>query len=143
MRLTDPTNWRDVVIFDGQCRFCTAQVDRLRKWDRGNRLEFLSLHDPEVGRRFPDLTHEQLMAEMYVVDRSGRRHAGAEAVRYLSRRLPRLWLLAPVLHVPGMLPLWRWAYRQIARRRYRFAPAADCETGACRIPFENGKRTPT
>ena len=52
----------------------------------------MSLHDPLVGERFPDLTHEQLMEQMYVVDRAGRRHGGAGAIRYLSRRLPRLWV---------------------------------------------------
>ena len=94
----------DVVIYDGNCRICMRQVARLAWWDCQARLAYLSLHDPEVARRYPDLSHEMLMRDMYVVDQGGRRHRGAEAFRYLSRRLRRLWWLAPVLHIPFSMP---------------------------------------
>src|SRR4051812_21815292 len=74
-----------VVIYDGHCKFCTGQVQRLARWDRtGKRMAFISLHDPEVARRWPDLTHEMLMEQMYVVDPQGKRYAGAAAFRYLG-----------------------------------------------------------
>ncbi len=123
----------DVVIFDGHCQICTGQIRRLVRWDWGGRLAYLSLHDPEVARRWPDLTHDALMEEMYLIDRYGHRHPGALAVRYLSRRLPTLWWLAPILHLPGTLRLWQWLYRQIAQRRYRFGRVATCDDGACRL----------
>ncbi len=122
----------DIVIYDGQCRICTAQIKKLTWWDCQGKLSYLSLHDPEVQRRFPDLTHEQLMQEMVIVDRHGRRHPGAEAIRYLSRRLRRLWWLAPILHVPFSLPLWRWLYRQVAKRRYKFGKM-ECDGGTCSL----------
>ncbi|HQU44758.1 MAG: thiol-disulfide oxidoreductase [Planctomycetia bacterium 21-64-5] len=123
----------DVLIYDGHCRICIWQVRRLAWWDWGRRLAYLSLHDPQVGQRCADLTHDALMKEMYVVDRFGRRHAGAAAVRYLSRRLPTLWWLAPLLHIPGTLPLWNWLYQQVAKRRYRFGTLATCDDEACRL----------
>lgn len=123
----------DVVIYDGHCRICTGQIRRLARWDWGGRLYYLSLHDLRAAERYPDLSHEALMKELYVVDRSGRRHAGASAIRYLSRRLPALWWLAPILHLPGTLPLWSWLYRQIANRRYRFGKVADCDGGTCHL----------
>ena len=118
-----------VVIYDGDCRFCTGQVRRLSQWDTGGRLAYLSLHDTEVARRYPDLTREQLMEQMYVVDHSGQRHGGAAAFQYLTRILPRLWPLAPWMHLPFSLPLWQWIYRQIARRRYRIAGHPSCDNG--------------
>src|SRR5262245_8943422 len=96
----------DVVLFDGNCRICTAQIRKLSWGDCHGQLAYLSLHDPEAARRDPDLSHDMLMEQMYVVDRQGRRHGAAAAIRYLSRRLRRLWWLAPVLHIPGSLPLW-------------------------------------
>jgi predicted DCC family thiol-disulfide oxidoreductase YuxK len=122
----------DVVIYDGQCGFCRAQVDRLARWDGRGRLCFLSLHDPQVAERFPDLTHSQLMHQMYVVANNGRRYAGASAVRYLIRRLPRLWPLVPLVHFPLSLPIWQWLYRQIARRRDRLNPSYRCDD-ACGV----------
>lgn len=121
----------DTVLFDGQCRFCRGQVALLRRCDPTGRLRFVSLHDPTVAREFPELERDALLREMYVIDTAGRTRAGAEAVRYLSRRLPLLWPLAVPLHVPGSLPVWRWLYGLVARNRYRLA--GRCDEGTCHI----------
>jgi predicted DCC family thiol-disulfide oxidoreductase YuxK len=126
----------DVVIYDGHCKFCTGQVQNLARWDgSGRRLAFLSLHDPLVASCYPDLTYDQLLQEMYVIDRRGTRHAGADAFRYLTTRLPKLYVLAPLMHIPFSMPLWRWGYQQVAKRRYLLmGKTADaCENDACHI----------
>ena len=129
----DTLNDADVVIYDGECNFCRSSVASVRRFDCcGGRLSFISLHDPRVAERYPDLTYEAMMEQMYVVDQSGRRHGGADAVKYLSRRLPLLWIVAPILHIPGTANLWRWLYQQVARRRYRLA-GKSCENDACKI----------
>jgi predicted DCC family thiol-disulfide oxidoreductase YuxK len=120
----------DVVIWDGQCNFCRQQVMRLRSLDWSGRLSFLSLHDARVAERYPQLTYEQLMAEMWVVTPDGQKFGGADALRVLSRHLPTLWPLAPLLHLPLAMPLWRSVYGWIARRRYRLA-GKNCDSGSC------------
>jgi predicted DCC family thiol-disulfide oxidoreductase YuxK len=136
----------DLVIYDGHCQFCQTQVvrlarfDALDKWLGGSgRLSYISLHDPRVHERFPDLTHDDLMEQMYVVDGRGRRHGGADAIRYLSRRLRGLWPLAPILHLPLSASLWRWLYAQVARQRYRWNKP-DCAGGSCEIHFGGKKK---
>ena len=124
----------DVVIFDGHCKFCRGQVERLSRWDRGGRLAFVSLHDASVAEKYPDLTHEMLMDQMYIVDQQGNRYGGAAAFRYLTRRLPRLWVLAPILHIPFSLPLWQWGYRQVAKRRYKMGKV-ECTDDTCGVHF--------
>lgn len=123
---------QDVVLYDGECKFCTSQIAHLRRIDTRSRLRFVSLHDPSVVSQYPDLTYDQLMEQMWVIDSKGGRHGGAYAVRYLSRQLPILWLLAPMLHIPGLMPLWSWLYRQIANRRYRIA-GRNCDEGTCSL----------
>ena len=139
-RLPTPTErpGADVVIYDGHCKFCTGQVNRLARWDTRGRLAFLSLHDPQVAKDYPDLSYDRLMEEMAVVDRHGRGHWGAGAFRYLTTRLPRLYLLAPLMHIPFSMPLWRWGYRQVAKRRYWLAGKTGqaCEGDACRVHFK-------
>ena len=132
--LTDPdaSPGRDVVIFDGQCNFCRNAVERLAWLDQNQSLSFISLHDQRVSERYRDLSHDDLMEQMYVVDRQGDRHGGSDAVRYLSRRLRLLWPIMPILHLPGSAQIWRWLYRQVARRRYFFA-GKQCDTGTCKI----------
>ena len=126
----------DVVIYDGHCRICSAQIARLARWDRRHKLAFLSLHDSEVYQTYPDLTHDRLMEEMVVVDPQGNRHAGAAAFRYLSRVVPRLWPLALLMHIPGTLPVWQWMYRRLARLRYAFGRKNTCADDACEIHFK-------
>src|SRR4051794_41527868 len=91
----------DVVIYDGQCRICTTQVRKLPWWDCQKRLSYVSLHDPEVSRRWPDLSHDRMMQEMVIVDGNGGRRWGGEAIRYLSRPLRRVGGGAPFLHLSG------------------------------------------
>jgi predicted DCC family thiol-disulfide oxidoreductase YuxK len=113
----------DVVVYDGDCQFCRRQVERLNWLDRGKRLSFLTLQDPAIALLLPDLTHEQLMQEMVVVT--------------------TLWWLAPLLHIPGSLLLWSWAYRTIARNRYRWNKARgkdECSSGNCDLHFQSEKR---
>ncbi|QDV23794.1 thiol-disulfide oxidoreductase DCC family protein [Aureliella helgolandensis] len=132
----DPDDYpeRDVVIWDGKCNFCRSQVERLRWFDRGERLAYLSLHDPRVAERYPDMEHQQLMDQMWVVNSGGLRLGGADAGRYLSRVLPSLWWLAPLLHFPGSMPLWRWLYSKIANRRYKISGMqCDDDGGTCHL----------
>jgi predicted DCC family thiol-disulfide oxidoreductase YuxK len=122
---------RDVVLYDGQCRFCRGQMAILRRLDPTRRLQLTSLHDPSVARDFPELPQELLLEEMVTIDRRGRPRAGATAWRHVARQLPLLWPMAVPLHIPGSLPIWNWLYRLIARNRYRFA--GTCEEGTCRL----------
>ena len=132
--LPTPSHYPDaeVVIYDGHCQFCTQQVRRLHRWDGKNRLSFISLHDDQVADNYPVLIYEQLMQALYLIDKRENPHRGAAAIRIISRRLPRLWPLAILLHIPFTLPLWNWGYRQIAKRRYQL----NCDSGTCDTHFE-------
>lgn len=129
----------DVVLFDGKCVFCRAQVERLNRLDWRGQLAFLSLHDPLVKERWPFLTYDQLMKEMYVMRPSGKFHKGADSFRYLSRKLPSLWLAMPFLHIPFTLPILNYFYQMIASRRYKLMGKDECEGGTCSLHFDKKK----
>ena len=123
---------RDVVIWDGKCNFCRSQVERLRKLD-SDKLAYLSLHDPRTQQICPNLDQQALLEQMWVISTNGMQYGGADAGRYLSRKLPKLWWLMPIMHIPFTMPLWRYIYRVIANRRYRLA-GKDCdEDGTCHL----------
>ncbi len=119
---------KDVVLYDGQCNFCRSQINILRRLDGRNRLEFVSLHDPDVATSYPNLTYEQLMEQIWIVTPAGAQYGGAYAVKYLSVRLPILWPMAPLMHIPLSMPLWSFLYRQVAKNRYKIA-GRDCDDG--------------
>jgi len=124
----DEQNQKDVVLYDGQCNFCRSQIAILRRLDGRDRLEFVSLHRPDVVILYPNLTFEQLMKEMWLITPQGSQFGGAYAVRYLTRRLPMLWPVTPLMHIPFSMPLWCFLYRQVARFRYKIA-GKDCDEG--------------
>lgn len=124
----------DVVVYDGNCGFCRYQMNRLSRWDTGGRLSYVSLHAAEVYTRWPDLDPDQLLQEICVITRDGRRLFGAAAFKYLSTRLPKLWPLAVLMHIPFSMPLWRALYRGFARRRYRLSEKYPCTDNACHLP---------
>jgi len=123
---------RAVVLYDGMCRFCRSQIAILQRLDLARRLDFVSLHDPRVACDFPEIPFENLMREMYLIDRSGVAHGGADALRVVSRRLPLLWPLALFLHIPLSGPIWTWLYRIVARNRYRLGGKCD-DGGTCHL----------
>jgi predicted DCC family thiol-disulfide oxidoreductase YuxK len=130
---------RDIIIWDGKCNFCRSQVERLRRLDSG-KLAYLSLHDPRCQILCPQLTVEQLMEQLWVVTPSGEHYGGADAGRYLSRTLPKLWWLKPLLHIPFTMPCWRWLYRRIASRRYRIAGIQCEDGGTCELHHKGSKQ---
>ncbi len=133
-----PEVTQEFVLFDGECNFCRNQIGWLRWLDRAKRLQFLSLHDSKVATDFPDLSYEQLMEQIWLVNRQGLRVGGADAIRYLAIRIPLLFPLVPFFYFPGSMPLWRWLYRLVAKYRYRIA-GRNCENGACQLHLDRLK----
>ena len=137
----------DVVIYDGNCVFCAKQVKNLIRLDGKHRVAFASLHDEFIADQFPDLSYDQMMEQMYIVPSasgqagySSKRLGGAAAIRHLTCRLPKLWIFAPLLHIPFTMPIWQWVYMQIANRRYKAASksGAECdEDGTCELHFKD------
>lgn len=122
------------MVYDARCGFCRARVAQLRWFDSGKRLDYVSLHDPDVSERFPELPSQRLLDEMCVVTPAGSEFWGADAVRYLSRRLPTLWWLAPAMHLPGAMLAWRPLYRWVSRNRYFLGGRVEaCDSGRCRL----------
>lgn len=111
----------------------------LNRWDWASQLAFLSLHDPRTRKLCPDLSHDDLMLEIYLIDPQRRRYHGVEALRIAAKRIPLLWPIVPLLYVPGSLPLLATGYRTLARWRYKFGRNSACDDGNCAVHFESSQ----
>ena len=65
---------------------------------------------------------------MHLLTSDGRVLKGFFAFRRLTRRLPGLWPLAPLLHLPFLARFGPDLYDAVARRRH----GESCSAGACR-----------
>jgi predicted DCC family thiol-disulfide oxidoreductase YuxK len=125
---------RPVVLYDGHCRFCKAQMKTLLRLARRGAIDTLSFQDAGVLERFPGLTHEECMEAMQLVVPDGRVYRGMEAaVRAVATRR-WMWIFAWGYYVPGIRHLLEALYRWIANNRYRLmGREAPCEDDACSV----------
>jgi predicted DCC family thiol-disulfide oxidoreductase YuxK len=123
------------VLFDGACNLCRGSAQRVRHFDKAQRIELLDLHDPAAPRRFPQVNREEAMRWMQAVDSNGKVFTGSEAWARIGLLLPGWKFAAWILLVPGIRWIAGKAYTWIARNRYRWNRAV-CEDGTCSVHAE-------
>lgn len=131
-----------VSLFDGQCGVCTRSARWIGQRDPDGRIERLDLRDPDAAERFPGLSPDAVRAHMHAIDTTGRIHVGIDGVIAVFHELPRWWVVASVLRIPGIHALARLGYGWFARNRLwfnRFLPVPPGEapcTDACAIDWD-------
>lgn len=125
-----------VALFDGNCPFCRASVERVRGWSRPDAVSFLSLHDETVATRFPGLPREALMRAMHLVLPDGVVTEGAEAVVRAVATRPGLGWLTALYFAPGVRAVVDVGYSVVALKRYRL-PGLACTDEVCEISAPN------
>ena len=116
-----------VLVFDGDCGFCTACVEFTRRWIRPRvdiqPWQFLDLAD--YG-----LTEKECAEAVQFVTADGRIHSGSRAVTGMLRTANPPWpWIAALADAPGVAPIAASAYRLVARIRYRLPGS----TPACAV----------
>jgi predicted DCC family thiol-disulfide oxidoreductase YuxK len=128
----------DVLVFDGDCRFCQAQVRRLGRW-AGPQLAPLPLQKPGLLSAL-GIDHAVAMRAMQLVTQQGLIFEGVEAVVQALRKRALLGPLLKLYYLPGLRQLADLGYRLIARYRYRLMGRAiargECD-GSCALHFES------
>jgi len=110
---------RCVVVYDGQCPFCTRGMERIRRRDRRQCFTLLPSQTPDLLTRFPRLAEHDLSSGLRVILPTGEVRVGADAVFEISRRLPGWRWIAWLYRVPPVKTVARWCYRWTAVNRRR------------------------
>src|SRR5215203_2384814 len=130
MELTPPTPERPVLVFDGDCGFCTTCARLLERI--GPRAEIVAWQLTDLERL--GVSEEQAAEAVRWVEPDGTVLAGHEAIAAALGRAERLWQIAGrLLTLPGLSWIAARAYRLIADNRYRLPGG----TPACARPPAN------
>jgi predicted DCC family thiol-disulfide oxidoreductase YuxK len=122
---------RHVVVYDGECSFCRAQVARVRRLDKRDAFEYAARQTPGLVDRFPALASGDFDSGMRLISPGGETFVGADAVHRIARQLPYWRRVAWLYEVPGLRGLARKVYRWVAAHRRSLRPR--CESGACEV----------
>ena len=112
---------RLVVLYDGDCAFCTASVRSLRRWDRDRRIDLVPLQaapaspDPVVRNAAENYP---LRTALHVIDRrTGDVSAGGRAILAIVDVLPGGPLLRPWAALPPTAAVADLVYGVVSDRR--------------------------
>lgn len=120
---------RPILLFDGVCNLCDQSVQFVLDHEPEGRIQFASLQS-DVGQEL--LTEHELDGndiDSVVLIEQGRAYTQSDAALRVASRLNGPWKwIALGRFVPRVLR--DWAYRYVARNRYRWFGTRD----ACRLP---------
>ena len=125
-------NTSPLLIYDGNCQFCVASVQKLKMMDLFAALKFVDFHQvSDLKNLHPELTKDLVMSQLYLVEPDGKLYGGFGAFRRLCFVMPMLYPVIPVFYFPGMGILGPIVYRFMAKNRYLFHFNKTCQNNAC------------
>ncbi len=118
---------RPILVFDGDCGFCTMSVDFMKRWIRP-RAQIVAWQFADLDEL--GLTQDQCTQAVQWVPASGPVSSGAAAVADALRASPVPWpVVGVVLAAPVMRTVADRVYKLIATNRYRLPGS----TPACKV----------
>ena len=109
----------DLIVFDGDCIFCSGFARFMARFDRLARFRFV-IAQSETGRALyvrHDLDPDQMQTNIVIVD--GVAHVKMKAFAAAMRAIGWPWrVLSGLGHIPQ--PFSDWLYDRIANNRYIF-----------------------
>lgn len=124
--MSDRAEGRPVLVFDGDCAFCTSCARLLERI--GPRAEIVAWQVTDLEEL--GITPEQASEAVRWVEVDGTVRGGHEAIAAVLEAAGWPWRLAGrALLLPGISPLAAVAYRWVARNRHRLPGG----TPACAI----------
>ena len=123
-----------VVVYDGECRFCNWSVRRIQRLDKRGQFECVPRQAQGIELRFPKLADSDFNTGLRLIIEADEIYVGADAVYEIYRRMPPFELLTWLYRVPGLHALFGAAYAFIARNRHRLG-RVQCDAEACAVPY--------
>ena len=121
-----------IVFFDGVCALCNHTVDFLISRDQEKRLRFAPLQGQTATQL---LTEQERNLDSIVFRDGGRTWKSSSAIVRIFWRIGGIWSLVGSLIWVLPKPIREFAYRTIARLRYRLFGKRE----TCRMPTETDR----
>jgi predicted DCC family thiol-disulfide oxidoreductase YuxK/uncharacterized membrane protein len=112
---------KPLMIFDGDCNFCTLWIRRWRQMT-GEAVDYLPSQDASVAAQFPEIPRKQFDTAVQFIEADGTVYFGAEAVfRALAKNPKWQSLLRAYEKTPVFAQITECAYSFVASHRTFFS----------------------
>jgi predicted DCC family thiol-disulfide oxidoreductase YuxK len=131
------------LYYDGNCPFCSAEMRRLKSWNKDQQLGFVDITDAGFDPAHLQVDMAALNREMHSQRADGVVLVGIDSLLAAYCLVRKGWIVLP-LRVSFLRPPLAYLYRKFAANRYRmsrwmgYAPVhKQCEGDTCGIgnPF--------
>ena len=119
---------KSVIVYDGSCSFCLAQIGRIKRWDKAEQFEYLSKQDATTSERFPILEQGNFATGMRVLTAPDEIFIAADAVYQIAKRLSPHRYVAWLYRVPVLRSIFKLLYSWVAKNRSRFSKQAESKS---------------
>jgi predicted DCC family thiol-disulfide oxidoreductase YuxK len=129
------TDWTIKLLYDGECPFCSREVQWLKRRDRAGQLALEDIAAPEFDPARYGLTRQQVAGVLYGVLPDGRVVSRLETFRLAYAAVGLGWLLRPT-GWPILRPICDLGYTIFARYRIplgRLFGGRGCASGSCKV----------
>jgi predicted DCC family thiol-disulfide oxidoreductase YuxK len=86
-----------IVLYDGDCGFCSVMLAILLAWDRANRVCPVTIQSARGENLLTDVDPKDRLTSWHLVDAQGVLHSGGAGIPVIFDALPRGALIAGVL----------------------------------------------
>jgi predicted DCC family thiol-disulfide oxidoreductase YuxK len=118
---------RGIVLYDGQCGFCSRWVRYWAGTLERQGFAIASLDEPWVAEKM-NTPREELLTDIRLLTADGQLISGADVYLYVTRRIWWAWPFYAFFSLPGFNRLIHLGYRRFARNRYHTSHA--CRLGS-------------
>jgi predicted DCC family thiol-disulfide oxidoreductase YuxK len=118
---------RGVVLYDGQCGFCSRWVRYWAGTLERQGFAIASLDERWVAEKI-NTPREELLTDIRLLTADGQLISGADVYLYVTRRIWWAWPFYAFFSLPGLNRLIHLGYRWFARNRYHVSHA--CRLGS-------------
>lgn len=126
--------WQLKLLYDGECPFCSREVEWLKRRDRAGHLATEDIAAPDFDPGRYGLARDDVTSVLHGVKPDGSIVKGMDAVREAYRAVGLGWVLWPT-RLPLLSGLSNWLYRLFARHRVRWERllGRGCKHGRCDV----------
>lgn len=107
------------VIYDGDCGFCQATVNFVKKLDWLRKFDFIPFQMEGVFEKYDQINKERCKKELFLIKPNGKYYGGYDGFKIMSVYMPLTFLISWFFFLPGITQIGRMIYKIIAENRHK------------------------